>query len=102
MILADLHDQDLASRIGGRASLDNLFRRNAERRPNALALVDPPNREAFTSGPARRLTYAQADHVVSAMAGRLRGLRPHTRPLLPLPGAHLVATLLTLRAHLRA
>src|SRR5215813_2837665 len=102
MILADLHDQDLASRIGGRASLDNLFRRNAERRPNALALVDPPNREAFTGGPPRRLTYAQADHVVSALAGRLRRLRLHTDSLVAFQVANSVESVLTLLAVLRA
>jgi non-ribosomal peptide synthetase component F len=79
MILADLHDQDLASRIGGRASLDDLFRRNAERRPDALALIDPPNRKAFTAGAPRRLTYAQADHVVSAVATQPRSAASNAR-----------------------
>jgi hypothetical protein len=102
MILADLHDQDLASRIGGRASLDDLFRRNAERRPDALALIDPPNREAFTAGAPRRLTYAQADHVVSAVAGRLRCLRLHTDSLVAFQVANSVESVLTLLAILRA
>jgi non-ribosomal peptide synthetase component E (peptide arylation enzyme) len=102
MILADLHDQDLASRIGGRASLDDLFRRNAERRPDALALVDPPNREAFTDGAPRRLTYAQADRVVSAIAGRLRRLRLHTDSLIGFQVANSVESVLTLLAILRA
>jgi AMP-binding enzyme len=102
MILADLHDQDLASRIGGRASLDDLFRRNAERRPDALALVDPPNREAFTGGPPRRMTYAQTDHVVSALAGRLRRLRLHTDSLVAFQVANSVESVLTLLAILRA
>jgi len=102
MILADLHDQDLASRIGGRASLDDLFHRNAERRPDALALVDPPNREAFTEGAPRRLTYAQADHAVSAIAGRLRRLRLHTDSLVAFQVANSVESVLTLLAILRA
>jgi len=102
MILADLHDQDLASRIGGRASLDDLFRRTAERRPDALALVDPPNRQAFTEGAPRRLTYAQADHVVSAIAGRLRRLRLHTDSLVGFQVANSVESVLTLLAILRA
>ena len=102
MILADLHDQDLASRIGGRASLDDLFRRNAERRPDALALVDPPNRAAFTDGAPRRLTYAQADRVVSAIAGRLRRLRLHTDSLVGFQVANSVESVLTLLAILRA
>src|SRR4029453_3634751 len=102
MILADLHDQDLASRIGGRASLDDLFRRNAERRPGALALMDPPNREAFTAGPPRRLPYSQADHVVSARAGRLRRLRLHTDSLVAFQIANSVESVLTFLAILRA
>ncbi len=102
MILADLHDQDLASRIGGRATLDDLFRRTAERRPDALALIDPPNRETFTDGAPRRLTYAQADRVVSAIAGRLRRLRLHTDSIVGLQVANSVDYVLTLLAILRA
>ena len=56
------------------ATLDDLFRRAAARRPDALALVDPPDRDSFTDGAPRRLTYAQADRVVSAIAARLRTL----------------------------
>ena len=55
-------------------TLDDLFRQAAERRPDAIALCDPPNRSTFTDGEPRRLTYAQADHIVSAIAGRLRRL----------------------------
>src|SRR5207248_1604248 len=57
-----------------RATLDDLFRRAAARRPGALALIDPPDRETITGDPPRRLTYAQADRMVSAIAGRLRRL----------------------------
>jgi AMP-binding enzyme len=56
---------------GGRISIDELFRRVAQRRPDAIALVDAPNRELFTDGSPRRLTFAQADRMVSAIAGRL-------------------------------
>jgi AMP-binding enzyme len=55
-------------------TLDELFRRNVARRPDALALVDPPDRERFADGPARRLTYAEVDRMASAIAGRLRRL----------------------------
>ena len=55
-----------------RVSIDEMFRRLAERRPNALALADPPNRQSFTDGAPRRLTYAEADRMVAAIAGRLR------------------------------
>ena len=70
-------DAAIATGIGGRATLDDLFRRAATRRPDALALIDPPNRDALHRRPPRRLTYAQADRMISAIAGRLRriGLR---------------------------
>jgi len=55
-------------------TLDDLFRRAGVRHPDALALVDPPNRASFTDGPPRTLSYAQADHAISALAARLRGL----------------------------
>ena len=55
-----------------RVSIDEMFRRLAERRPDAPALADPPNRKNFTDGAPRRLTYAEADRMVAAIAGRLR------------------------------
>jgi hypothetical protein len=45
--------------------------------PQALALADPPNPAQFTEGSPRRLTYAEADHAISALAARLR--RRHRR-----------------------
>src|SRR5438270_1862026 len=56
-----------------RATLDDLFRRAVAARPDALALVDPPDRLSFTDGPVRRLTYAHADRAISSLAARLRG-----------------------------
>ena len=56
----------------GRITLDELFRRAAARRPGAIALADAPNRQAFTDGQPLRLSYAEADRMVSAIAGRLR------------------------------
>ena len=38
-----------------RATLDDLFRRAVMARPDALALLDPPDRLSFTDGPVRRL-----------------------------------------------
>jgi hypothetical protein len=54
------------------STLDDLFRAAVARRPNAIALVDPPNRDRFTDGRPRRLTYAEADRVISSVAARLR------------------------------
>ena len=53
-------------------TLDDLFRRAGVRHPDAPALVDPPNRQSFTDGAPRTLSYAQADHAISAVAARLR------------------------------
>ncbi|MCC6202832.1 MAG: acyl--CoA ligase [Gammaproteobacteria bacterium] len=88
--------------VGGRATLDDLFRRAAARHPDALALVDPPDRERFTDSPARSLTYAQADRVISAIAGRLHriGLRPDA--VVGLQLANSVEFVLTFLAVMRA
>ncbi len=55
-------------------ALDEIFRRTAQRQPDAPALLDPPNRAAFTDGEARQLSYAQAERVVAAIAARLRDM----------------------------
>ena len=45
--------------VWGQATLDALFRKCARARPDHTALVDAPNRNDFTAGPVRRLTFAQ-------------------------------------------
>ena len=53
MILGDFTRAAGAPAPGyGRITLDDLFRRAAARRPGAIALADPPNRQAFTDGAA--------------------------------------------------
>lgn len=83
-------------------TLDDLFRTTAARHPDATALRDPPNRLDFTDGLPRSLSYAQADHIVSAIAGRLRrlGLSTGAPIAIQLPGT--VESVLTLLAVLRA
>ena len=49
-------------------TLDGLFRRIMARQPNALALLDPPNKSRLTGQAPRRLTFAQADQAISALA----------------------------------
>jgi hypothetical protein len=49
-------------------TLDVLFRRVLARQPDALALLDPPDKPRVTGQPPRRLTYAQADQAISALA----------------------------------
>ncbi|MGB8402046.1 AMP-binding protein [Bradyrhizobium sp.] len=49
-------------------TLDGLFKRVLARRPDALALVDPHNKPRITGQPRKRLTFAQADRAISALA----------------------------------
>jgi non-ribosomal peptide synthetase component E (peptide arylation enzyme) len=86
----------------GAATLDDLFRRAGVRRPQAIALIDPPNREHFTGGAQRRLTYAQADRVISAIAARLRALDLPTDAVVALQLPNTVESVLSPLAILRA
>ncbi len=87
---------------GSRATLDDLFRRAAARRPDALALIDPPDRETITGDPPRRLSYAQADRMVSAIAGRLRRLDLPTDAVIGIQLPNVIESVLTLLGALRA
>jgi hypothetical protein len=83
-------------------TLDDLFRQTVARRPNAIALADPPDRKRFTDGAPRRLTYREADHVVGAIAGRLRRLGLPTDAVIALQFANTVEAALTTLGVLRA
>jgi len=85
-----------------RPTLDKLFRAAAARRPDALALCDPPNRVAVTGGSPLRLTYARADRIVTAIATWLRrlGLPADTVVAMQLPNT--AESVLTLLGVLRA
>ena len=49
-------------------TLDGLFRRLLARQPDALALADPPDKPRVTGQPPQRLTFAQADQAIAALA----------------------------------
>jgi hypothetical protein len=49
-------------------TLDGLFRRILARKPDALALLDPPNKLRITGQPPKRLTFAEADGAISALS----------------------------------
>jgi hypothetical protein len=83
-------------------TVDEVFRRVALKDPQRLALIDPPNRAAFTDGAPRRLTYAQADRMVSAIAGRLRHLGISTDAIVGVQLPNTVENVLTILAVLRA
>ncbi len=97
-------DNEKLERDGGgqRATLDELFRRAGVRDSNAIALIDPPNRESFTDGAPRQLSFAQADRAISALAAKLcrLGLRADTVVAIQL--ANTVEAVVTLLAVLRA
>jgi hypothetical protein len=82
--------------------LDAIFRRNAARQPEALALIDPPNRQAFTGDAPRKLTYSNAERAVARLAMMLRrlGLPPRAVVALQLPNT--VEAVIALLAVLRA
>ncbi|WP_426433559.1 AMP-binding protein [Bradyrhizobium genosp. P] len=49
-------------------TLDTLFKRVLVRQPEVLALVDPLNKQRITGQTCKRLTYAEADRAISAIA----------------------------------
>jgi len=102
VILVDARGRPCAPRIGGRATLDDLFKRAAGRRPDAMALLDAPDRERVSDGEPRALTYRQADRVVSAIAGRLRRMGLHTDAIVAIQMASTVENVLTILGVLRA
>jgi hypothetical protein len=61
-------------------TLDALFQRILARKPDAIALVDPTNKARVTGQLPKRLTYAQADRAISALAAHFveAGLPAHS------------------------
>ena len=102
MILGDPGETAAATTPGARATLDDLFRRAAQRNPDTPALVDPPNRAQFTDGVARTLTYAQADRMISAIAERLDKLRLPIDAIVGIQLPNTVESVLALLGVLRA
>jgi hypothetical protein len=92
----------LADTMATGATLDELFRRAGVRSPQALALCDPPNRESFTDGAPRALTYAEADRAISALAGRLRALGLKTDAVVAIQLPNTIESVIALLGVLRA
>lgn len=55
----------------GTETLGAIFRRNVAAAPQALAVVDPPNRAEITDGDPQRLTYAELNHAADRLAATL-------------------------------
>src|SRR3954453_17102872 len=100
--LGDRGTRDANDLPAVKATLDDLFRRAAASRPDALALIDPPDRSSFTDGAARRLTYAQADRAISALAARLRGFGLPTDSVVAIQLPNTVDNVVALLAVMRA
>ena len=68
-------------------TLDALFQRILARKPDAIALVDPSNKARVTGQLPKRLTYAQADRAISALAAHFveSGLPAHSVIAVQLP-----------------
>jgi hypothetical protein len=85
-----------------RITIDEIFRRVAQRRPQAIALADTPNRKIFTDGAPRRLTFAEADHAISAIAGRLRRMELPTDSIVAIQLPNVVENVLAVLGVIRA
>jgi AMP-binding enzyme len=85
-----------------RVTIEALFRHVAKRRPDALALADAANRASFTGGEPRRLTYAEAERIVTAIAGRLRGMGLSTDAIVGIQLPNIVENILAMLGVLRA
>ena len=74
MILASAKEIEryTAQGLWGKVQLDGLLQRRAVSDPDRVALVDPPNRAAFATGPARTLTFGQCWQVVGKLSAALK------------------------------
>ena len=71
----------------GPITASGLLRRRARQKPDATALVDPPNRQMLGLTPPRSFTYGEANEAVDALAAFFveLGLQPGDRVVLQLP-----------------
>ncbi len=83
-------------------TLDGLFARALARAPDAIALADGMSHDNACGRPALRLTFAQADRAISAIAGQLQRLGLKTDHVVALQMPNSVEAVLTLLGILRA
>jgi uncharacterized lipoprotein YbaY len=88
--------------LSDRLTIDEVFRRTAARQPAALALCDPPDREAFTDGAPRRFTFAAAEQVVAATAALLQSLALPPDSVVGIQLPNIAENILTMLGVLRA
>jgi len=102
MILGDIPADQSSALSGAVTTLDDMFRRAMMRHPDLPALIDPPNRDSFTDGVPRSMTYAQADAMISAIALRLRRLGLSTDTVVGIQLPNTIEQILTILGVLRA
>jgi acyl-CoA synthetase (AMP-forming)/AMP-acid ligase II len=93
---------DVEQAGGEHATLDDLFHRAGVRRSTAFALIDPPNCTSVSGAAPRRLTFAQADGAISALAGKLRSLNLPTDTVVAMQLANTADSMIALLGVLRA
>ena len=52
-------------------TVDDVFKNNVEKYPDFLALIDPLNRDTFTTGDAQKFTFSEMDEKVNQLATAL-------------------------------
>lgn len=83
-------------------TLDGLFRRILARQPDAIALIDPADKLRVTGQPPARLTYAQADKAISALAAHFTAAGLPANAVIALQLANTIEFPLTILAAHRA
>src|SRR5437773_5030164 len=91
---------DAVTHSNASPTLDVLFQRILARRPDSLALLDPLDKQRITGQPPKRLTFAQADRAISALAAHFieSGLPANSVIAVQLPNT-IEFTLTMLAAH---
>jgi acyl-CoA synthetase (AMP-forming)/AMP-acid ligase II len=103
MILGDASAATAATAgADGGATLDALLADLAQRWPDALALADPPNRPAFTDGAPRRLSFAEADRIVTVIASRLHHMELPAAAVVGIQLPNIIENVLAVLGVLRA
>jgi hypothetical protein len=99
----DAQEAMITANLGG-PTLIELFARALAKDPDAIALADAPNigRSFGAERPVRRLTFAQVDRIICAIAAKLQQLGLKTDHVVALHMPNTVEAVLTLLAVLRA
>ncbi|POF29475.1 AMP-binding protein [Roseibium marinum] len=82
--------------------LDELFRQTAAEHPSRLAIADAPDREVWTGGAPRRLTYAEADREIDRLAAFYRTVGLAADHVIGVQAPNTVDAVIAILAALRA